>query len=145
MLYLLPKGVKDLADQEQGELTPKYIISVTAAEGAVWHCLCRCGKTRNVPAKNLTAGRVTRCVDCANRRRTEQLHAAYKRANSGRGDASWGARRTWQSDLERLTPEQRAVYDDMIERRSRLNIPITDAVRAGAVEAAMLTTARRAA
>jgi len=145
MLFLLPKGVKNLADQEQGELTPKRIISVTAAEGAVWHCLCRCGKTRDVPAKNLTAGRVTRCVDCANRRRTEQLHAAYKKANSRRGDASWGARRSWQSDLEGLTPEQRAVYDDMIERRRQHNVPITDAIRAGAVEMALMTPARRAA
>jgi hypothetical protein len=145
MLFLLPKGVKNLANQEQGELTPKYIISVTAAEGAVWHCICCCGKTRDVPAKNLTAGRVTRCIDCANRRRTKQLHAAYKRANSGRGDASWGARRSWQSALEGLTPEQRTVYEDLIESRRRHNITITDAIHAGAVEVALMTATRRAA
>jgi hypothetical protein len=40
-----------------------------------------------------------------------------------------------------MTPEQRAVYEDYIGRREELGITITDAIRAGAVEIAMLERA----
>jgi hypothetical protein len=37
-----------------------------------------------------------------------------------------------------MSTETRAIYDEIIERRRRLGISITDAIRAGAVEVAMM-------
>lgn len=146
MLFVLPKGVINLAGRKDlGELTPQSIIRVTTSEGAVWRCLCSCGQTRDVPAKNLTSGRVTRCVPCANTRRAAQLKESHSQAAGRRGDSNSAFQRHWQTHLSTMSDEQRAVYEDFIERRRRMNQPVTDGVRASAVEAAMIMTGRRAA
>lgn len=140
MLFVLPKGALNLAGKPFDELTPQSIARVTPAEGVVWLCLCKCGQTREVAAKNLTSGRITRCLPCANQRRAVQVQAAYRQAldrHSLRGHHHSDAQRRWETHLEQLTKEQRAVYDDFIARRERLGMKITDRVRAGAVEAAM--------
>src|SRR5947209_13225268 len=111
MLFALPKGVINLAGKSFGELIPQSIIRVTPAEGAVWNCLCSCGGGREVAAKNLTAGRVTRCVPCANSRRAAQLKEAHSQAADRRGDSNSLIQRDWRRYLEQMSDDQRAAYD----------------------------------
>jgi hypothetical protein len=134
MLLLLPRGVKNLAGQTFTELTPVKIIEISPTEGAIWDCDCSCGATRHVSARNLLAGRVTRCVACARKGRTLRL----VNARLSRGDSESSYQRNWRSHLENLSPERRAIYDDYIERRERVGVQITDRIRAGAVEMAMI-------
>lgn len=135
MLLLLPKGVKNLAHQPFGELTPQYIVKITSSGGAVWHCVCSCGKTREVPAKQLIRGRATRCHDCARERRLACLQAINERISLEHRKEN-DFIRNWEWYLARLTPAQRAVYDYHIERRLRQQRPITALIKAEAVEIA---------
>lgn len=138
MLLLLPRGVKDLTGrQDFGDLTPLSIVEVSKKQGAIWLCECKCGGTRKVPAQYLLARRIKRCEACARKARTLRL----VKARLERGDSESAYRRNWRSYLDAMTPLQRAVYADMIRRRMKMNVPITDEVRAGCVEAAMITKA----
>jgi hypothetical protein len=141
LIPFLPRGVKDLSKDEFVDLKPQRIVEIDPARGAIWECLCTCGRTRNVPAKNLTSYRVTCCNTCRRERRNEQLKLAAKNMRLRCGDSNSVFRRHSEHFLETMTPEQRAVYDDYIKRRQRLGIKITDAIRAGAVEVAMLEQA----
>lgn len=144
MLFAVPKGVKNLAGQRFGSLIPQSIINVVPT-GAVWHCLCDCGETRDAVAAQLLARHVTCCRACMRTKRATQLRDASKRAHETKvvrhfpGMSDYELR--WEFHLARMTREQRAIYDDTINRRARLNITITDRIRAGAVDVAMRTRA----
>jgi hypothetical protein len=144
MLFVLPRGVLNLAEQEFGSLTPQSIIQIKPGEGAIWHCECTCGETRDVLASQLNAGSVTCCRSCMRTKGATQLRDASARAHATRfvnhGGASEYERR-WQFYLSRMSAEQRAIYEDVINRRARLRIAITDRIRAGAVDVAMRTRA----
>ncbi len=144
-LLLLPKGVKNLAGQAFGDLTPQSIVEIKTGAGAVWECVCRCGETRSVLAAQLIAGHVTCCRACMRSKRAAQLRDASARAHETQiarhsaGMSDYEVR--WEFHLARLNREQRVFYNDMIDRRARLNIAITDRIRAGAVDVAMRTRA----
>lgn len=144
MLYVLPKNANDLKDQEFVKLTARSIIRVTRREGVVWHCDCRCGGTRDVPAQYLTSNRVTRCRDCARALRTKLLHENFRLSlvRTG-GDTRARGQRDWHQKLAELNDEQRAEFDSIINRRLEQGCLITDAIRAEAVQVARLV--RRAA
>lgn len=145
MLFLVPRGVKNLAGQEFGSLIPQSIIEIVKGKGALWECQCACGETRPVFAAQLTAGAVTCCRPCMRTKRAVQLREASARAHETKvvrhNFAQSDFELRWEFHLARMNREQRAIYDDMINRRARLNITITDRIRAGAVDVAMRTRA----
>jgi hypothetical protein len=140
-LLLVPKGVKNLAGRtDLGDLIPERIIEIVPDKGAVWECRCVCGETRNVLANVLLAGRVVACERCARAKRTAQLQAAWSRAYAAgafRPGRQAGLDRGWREHLEAMTDGQRAEYDDMIARREKMGVAVTERVRAEAVDAVL--------
>jgi hypothetical protein len=64
--------LRDLTGQTFGRLTVvKRAQSNTTRHGAIWECLCSCGKTKSVPSCNLLSGNTTSC-GCVHR---EQITA----------------------------------------------------------------------
>jgi hypothetical protein len=147
MLFIVPRGVKNLSEQEFGSLVPQSIVRIVPGEGALWLCKCSCGEMREVLAAKLKAGEVTCCRTCMRAKRATQLRDASARAHETRvvrhtaGMSDYELR--WEFYLARMNREQRAIYDDLIRRRERgiFNVEITDRIRAGAVDVAMRTRA----
>lgn len=70
-----------------------------------WDCACDCARTHWVPAKALLSGRVSRCADCANRRKTS--HSA-----TTRGRKRWPEYRIWTSLKQRCLNPRNAKFAD---------------------------------
>jgi hypothetical protein len=138
--FLLPRGVKNLAGRVFGHLTAVEIVEIVKGKGALWRCRCTCDETREVVAYKLIAGRVTRCVACANEQRAKSLQRAWQAAYDAgkfRPGRQTEIERGWREHLAALTESQRVDYDDMIARRRQMRVEITERVQAEAVDAAM--------
>lgn len=68
--------------------------------GYTYHCICDCGKTRNVPKRILYAGDTVACVECT------RANAALPRAH----------RPKVVQAIKTLTPEQEVLYDALLRR-----------------------------
>ena len=56
--------IQDLTNQKFGKLTPLYIVDNSDYQrkrGALWHCLCDCGNTKDVFSEYLKSGDVQSC------------------------------------------------------------------------------------
>ncbi|HEX8179484.1 MAG TPA: hypothetical protein VF525_08070 [Pyrinomonadaceae bacterium] len=141
-LFVLPKGVKNLAanGKPYGQLTPAYIIEIRPGAGALWRCRCTCGETRDVRARQLIAGHVTRCKLCAKYRREQQLRRAWREAYEAgrfRPGRATEVERGWQEHRPAMTDVQRREFEDMIERRRRRGIATTVRLQSEIVDAVM--------
>jgi hypothetical protein len=139
LLFLLPRGVRNLAGLTFGELTPYSIVEIVPGEGALWQCSCSCGGTRQVVAHLLIAGRVKRCESCARERRTLRLIDAKRKSVAAR-DSNSDYQRNWRAHVARMTTGQRAELGRLIAGRRRVGVEITEAVMAGLVEVVMIET-----
>lgn len=53
--------LKDMTGQTFGRLTPLRVIESKHGIGAVWECLCSCGKTAKINGKKLRSGHTRSC------------------------------------------------------------------------------------
>lgn len=65
-----PSRIVDLSGKRFGRLTAKKIVSKRPQ--VMWECMCDCGKTVNVSATNLKAGKAKSC-GCINTERMKHL------------------------------------------------------------------------
>lgn len=52
---------KDITGQRFGHLTALYNTGEKKSSFYVWHCVCDCGKEKDVPIGRLTSGNTTSC------------------------------------------------------------------------------------
>lgn len=131
-LVFIPKNVLDLRQRAFGQLTPLRLVEIKPGKGGMWLCACRCGQERHVPAYQLTAGRVTRCTDCARRLRAETVHRNRVQAANVRSFGEYILR--WEAHLAGMTEAQRAAYDSMIAARRQRGVRITAEIKSEAVD-----------
>jgi hypothetical protein len=55
---------RDLAGQKFGKLTAIEVIGRTHYGRLMWRCNCECGRTKDILANSLTAGRTKSCGEC---------------------------------------------------------------------------------
>lgn len=101
----------DLRNRTFDRLTVLGMVSKDK-RGVVWLCRCDCGRRREVLATRLINRAVRACAVCS------------------------GRRGGWRLLLAELTPEARAYYEEMIERRRRIGMRITGEIHAEAVDVA---------
>jgi len=59
----------DITDKIYGKLVAKYYVD-SCKRGAIWHCVCKCGKEKDVCLSDLQSGKVKSCgcLEVANRK-----------------------------------------------------------------------------
>jgi hypothetical protein len=121
-----------LTGQTFGKLTALNLLRVERIKrglGALWLCRCACGEQREAFARQLRSGSVRSCRKCAARLRTKRLRAAYESWRRRTGDKLLAA--------ETLTAAQEVAYENILQRRRRLGLPVTRRTKAEALDCAL--------
>lgn len=95
----------------------------TNERGVQWLCLCDCGNTRIVAAKDFTWGRIRKCEECANpgqKRQQEKLTEMHAEAGQELGPPMYSEefRRTWKERREGFSTAERLLYEVYLDGRT---------------------------